>query len=276
MKNKTTSGIRPFCKSQCISNFDAVRKKSAAITVNCALLWCFFIIVHSYAGTWRDEFDGDKLKGWERIVENNPWFADWRLAKGALFSHIQNIPQEQFTKADFLHWNAHQFQLMKVTVIGAEINYFPHGHNLLNSGQFCLFLGKLRPPPEFAVGYIFSPEETSKMTFSINGDYKKGDSIAKYGIMWRLTRGNLKVVFDTGQFRLFAQDILVTEFSDPNINVIDVVGLLILCDVDADWFEANISTFSVSGQGIPNHNSLDVKLGNMQLATTWGELKGSD
>ena len=256
-----------------IFNLVMGRKQTTIVAILCSVILSVFIIGYSYAGTWRDKFDGNKLNGWERIVEENPWFADWRLVKGALFSDIVNRPPDQFTIADFLHWNAHQFELNRITVEGEEINYKPHGHDRFESGQFCLFLGKRGTAPEFAEGYIFSPEEITTMWFSVKGDYKKGNSKAKYGLMWRLTRGHLKVVFDTGRFRLFAQDILVAEFSDANINVIDVVGLLILCDVDADWFEANISTFSVFGRDIPNHNSLDVQLRNTQLTTTWGKLK---
>ena len=199
------------------------------------VLLSVFLSEHGYAGTWRDTFDGNELNGWERIVEENPWRADWKLVKGALYSDIVNRPPEQFTIADFLRWNAHQFELNRITVEGKEINYSLHGQILL-SGQFCLFLGKQKPAPDFAEGYIFSPEETAKMRFSVTGEFIKGETQAKYGLMWRLTRGHLKVVFDTGRFQLFAQDILVTEFSDANIDVIDVVGLLILCDWHADWF----------------------------------------
>lgn len=253
-----------------------MRKKIIKIAI-CAVLLSVFTIRHSQAGTWRDEFDGNEFIGWERVVKENPWFADWRLVEGALIGEILDRPQEQLITSDFLHWNAHQFELDRITVEGEEINYQPHGHDIHLFGQFCLFLGKRRPPPDFAEGYIFSPEETVKIKLSAKGDFNKGNSKAKYGLMWRLTRGHLKVVFHAGRFRLLAQDILVTEFSDPDIPIIDVVGLMVVCGMGKDcWFYGSISAFSVSGKGIPNHNSLNVQLGNMQLATTWGGLKVFD
>lgn len=236
-------------------------------------LFTAFTIGYSDAGTWLDKFDENELNSWERIRENNPWFSEWIIVEGVLYSQVLNRIQEHLTKADFLLWNAHQFQLKRITVESEEINYRSRGQAFSDSGQFCLFIGKRIPEPDFAEGYIISPEETSKIRFSAKEDFKRGESVAKYGLMWRLTRGNLKVVFDAGQFRLFTQHILVTEFFDPEIPVIDVVGLLIICDSDADWFEGNISSFSVTGAGISNYNFLDVQLQGTQLTTTWGALR---
>ena len=269
MRNKITSGIRQFRKPLSIFNFAVGRNVKI---VFCVMFLSVFAIGHNQAGTWRDGFDGNELNGWERVVEDTPWFAEWSLTKGALFGEIVDRPQEQLTTSDFLHWNAHQFHLDRLTVVGEEIGY-PR-HDILVFGQFCLFLGKRHPEPGFAEGYIFSPEETAKMKFSVKGDFKRGNSKAKYELMWRLTREHLKVVFDAGRFRLFTQDILVTEFFDAEITGIDVVGLLIMCELGEDcWFHGNISTFSVSGRGIPNHNFLDIQLQKTHLATSWGALK---
>ncbi len=250
------------------------------------MLWTVFLSVfvigHSYAGTWRDEFDGNELNGWERIVEENPWSADWELidtpdwelidTSFRLSAKIWKPKQEDVTAADFLHWNTHQFQLDKLTVVGEKIDYIQDDWDI--SGELCLFLGKRQPAPDFATGYTFSPEKITKMQFTANGVYKKGEVKADYRLMFRLTSSSkLKVVFSNGKFRLFTQDLPITEFFDAEMPTIDVVGLMVVFEFPGQWFVGDILSFSISGQGIPNHNSLDVQLQGTQLTTTWGELK---
>ena len=233
---------------------------------------CIFLSVHSYAGTWIDQFDDINLNGWKRIVEEDPWFASWEVADPLEFEYlrakIEKPKQEQVTAADFLHWNAHQFQLDKVTVVGEKIRYPQNA-----SGELCLFLGKRQPSPEFAEGYIFSPEKTTEMRFTENGVYTKGEVKADYGLMFRLTSGDIRVVFDTGKFQLFTQDLPITEFVDDEIPMIDVVGLMCVFEFPGGFFEATISTFSITGNGIPQSNVLDVRLREEQLTTIWGKLK---
>ena len=235
---------------------------------------CVFLSVHSDAGTWIDQFDDINLNGWERIVEKDPWFASWEIDPwniGHLYTVIEKPKQEQVTAADFLHWNAHQFQLDKVTVVGEKIRY-PRDARFI-SGELCLFLGKRQPSPDFAEGYIFSPEKTTEMQFTENGVYKKGEVKADYGLMFRLTSGDIRVVFDTGKFQLFTQDLPITEFVDDEIPMIDVVGLMSVFEFPGDYFYGTISTFSISGSSIPQSNFLDARLREEQLTTTWGKLK---
>ncbi len=242
------------------------------------MYWTVFMYailsVYSYAGTWRDQFDDINLNGWERIVEEDPWFASWEIDPwniGYLYTVIEKPKQEQVTAADFLHWNAHQFQLDKVTVVGEKIRY-PQDARFI-SGELCLFLGKRQPSPDFAEGYIFSPEKTTKIQFTENGVYKKGEVKADYGLMFRLTSGDIRVVFDTGKFQLFTQDLPITEFVDDEIPMIDVVGLMSVFEFPGDYFNGTISTFSISGSSIPRSNVLDVRLREEQLTTIWGKLK---
>lgn len=183
---------------------------------------------------------------------------------------------EQVTAADFLHWNAHHFQLEKLVVVGEKIIYHQHDHNV--SGELGLFLGKRLPAPDFAGGYMFSPEKTTEMQFSAEGVFKRGETKADYELMFRLTSDNIRVVFDTGKFQLRTQDLLITEFFDDEITKIDIVGLIAVFEPPGGWFGGKISTFSISGSGIPQYYILDrqlreVQLRERQLTTTWGKLK---
>ena len=207
-------------------------------------------------------------------MKADPWNTSWEVVEGYLFSRIR-APRDQpkclKTAADFLHWDAHQFQLSRLTVIGRKIHYPQKG--IYGMGELCLFLGKRQPSPDFAVeGYIFSPEETSKVTFSIGNDYSRGKTKAWYGDKFPFTTRHLKAVFDSGQFQLFTNGVLLTEFVDNHFTEIDVVGLLVTCHFGGHWFGGSISSFTVSGESIPDHN-LAVQLQQTQLATTWGQMK---
>lgn len=252
--------------------------------VSCALLLSAATIASSPADTWIDDFDDEVLNGWERIVKGMPFFVRWRTFKdnpgwfpideGYLSAVINKPNAEHLTAADFLHWNAHHFQLEKLTVVGDDINYEQHHRE--RSGELGLFLGKRLPEPNFAEGYIFSPEKTTKMRFSDKGIFKKGEVKAHYGLMFRLTSGNLRVFFDTGNFQLFTQDLLITEFFDAEITKIDVVGMMVVFEFPGDWFTGTISTFSIFGNGTgtsQQEQSHEVQLRERQLTTTWGKLK---
>ncbi len=233
-----------------------------------------FAVGYSQAGTWRDAFDETKLNDWERILEDNPWSAAWEVEEGLLIASIKKPPQIQVNASDLLIWKARQFQLPRLTVIAEEMRYGQFQHN--GKSEFSLFLGKRLPAPDFIEGYMFSPEDTEKMTLTAKGVYRIGKVKAQYHDRFQLTTNHLKVVFDTGKFRLFTQDILLTEFFDDEIVLIDVVGLIISYRPFGDQSMASINTFSISGQDIPNHNYLDVKLRGTHLTSTWGTLKGSD
>ncbi len=242
--------------------------------VICFVLLNFYFCGYSFAGVWQDTFDDEELIGWERIAEGDPWNATWEVVDGILFSQIRKpraSPRCEKTAADFLHWNKHQFQLDRLIVTGKKINYPQEGPN--GRGELCLFLGKILNINDFAVeGYIFSPEETSKVTFSKKDDYSRGNTKAWYGDKFPFTTRHLEAVFDSGQFQLFTNGVLLTEFIDENFTKINVVGLLITCHFGGEWFGGNISSFSVSGSNIPNH-SLAVQLEKMKLTTIWGQLK---
>lgn len=270
MKTKNIRSLRKL-----INPFNPVAGKKQVIVKNLLsfVLFSVFLSGHSYAGTWQDTFNGDELKGWKRTAEHNFWNAKWEVVEGLLFSRLQTLGAEQCEKntADFLLWNAHQLKFDRLEVIGTEIDYPQEGPN--GMGELCLFLGKKLHNVDSAVeGYIFSPEETSKVTFSEKDGYSRGKTKAWYGNKFPFTTQHLKVVFVSGEFHLFTNGVLLTQFADNHFLEIDVVGLLITCHFGGQWFGANISSFSVSGNGIPNRN-LAVQLDSTQLTTIWGALK---
>ncbi len=262
-----------FIFSWCISNFVAGTRKEIITIIFYIVILNVLLSGFGHAGTWRDEFSEAELNGWERIAEENPWFVRWVLVDEPfrLFAKILNPKDEKVTAADFLHWNVQHFQLNRLTVVGEGMFYDRHSRH--NSGHLCLFLGLNQTAPDFAKGYIFCPEKTTKMQFSTNGIYKVGEVKANYDDKFRLTSGHLKVFFNAGKFQLFTQNLLITEFVDVEVSVIDVVGLIVVFEFPGDSFIGSISTFSISGNGIPNHNSLDVRLQREHLTTTWGMLK---
>ena len=270
MRNNAVSHISWFPKLLRIFNLVThMRKYIIKIGLWTVLLSAF--AGYSHAGTWRDEFDGENLNGWERGLEVNRWSATWETENGLLSARIEKPEQVHIRAADFLHWNAHQFRLNRLVVVGEEIycEWFARDAK----GELCLFLGKRKPAPDFAEGYIFCPCFTEKMKFSEKGVYQRGEHKADYIDRLKFTTEHLKVVFDKGKFQLWTYDILLIDFFDDEIDFIDIVGLIVLYVPFRDWSTASISTYSISGRDIPNHNSLDVQLRNTQLTTTWGKLK---
>ncbi|RKU14782.1 hypothetical protein C6501_07750 [Candidatus Poribacteria bacterium] len=282
MKNKTDILIFGF--PELFDPYLHIRKY-IIIIVSCAILLSSYTIESSHADTWIDDFDADVLNGWERVVEEEPFFVKWITFKGNpgglpvkegyLAGRITK-PRAGHPAADFLHWNAHQFRLSRLTVLGEGISYARHDPDI--SGELGLFLGKRLPGPDFAKGYIFSPEKVTKMQFSTKGVFKRGAVKADYGLMFRLTSDNIRVIFNIGKFQLWTQDLLITEFVDEDITKIDVVGLMIVFEPPGEWFSGRILTFSISGSGIPQYYLLgeqlrEVRLRERQLTTTWGKLK---
>ncbi len=266
--------ICDICRFLSIFNLVMDRKQRIIKTFLCLVFLSVLLCGHSSAGTWRDTFDENELNGWERIAEHNPWNARWKVLGGILFSQIRKpreplIPDKDI--ADFLQWTGMPFRLDQLTVIGTEIIY-PQGGKL-GMGELCLFLGKRRAVPHFAVeGYIFSPEETSRVTFTANGDYSRGKTKTWYGDKFPFTTRHLKVVFDSGEFKVFTNKDLLAEFIDARFTEIDVAGLLITSHIGEVWFGAHISSFSITGQRIINQN-LAVQLKEMQFVMTWAHLK---
>ncbi len=259
----------------CISNNTIRETRRYTIkVVFCVMLLSCFIIGYSYAGTWRDLFDQAKLHDWERLAEVNRWETEWNIKGGRLIARI-NKPQQIHTIAsDILRWKAREFNLNRVTVVGEEI---PYNRFLQDgNGELCLFVGKWNAASEFADGYLFSPVRTEKMGFTAKGIYKFGRTKGHYSDRLPLTSKHLKVVFENSRFRLFTEDILLLDFIDDEIIFVDLVGLILFYKPFGNLSTASISTFSISGRDIPNHNFLDIRLRRDQLTTIWAELKWQD
>ena len=230
-----------------------------------SVLLCVIFSWHCYAKVWRDSFDED-LTGWELFGRGSRWEA----VAGFLFANIQCVEQpfcdEEYI-AGFLHWKVVEFNFEQLTMIGEEITYPQEGED--GFGELCLFLGKRQDEPELVLeGYIVSPEEISKVTFSEKKDgYSRGKTKAWYGNIFKDTTRNLRVVFDTGHFQVWTSDLLITEFQDDNFKTIDIVGLLITRHFGAHWFGSRISSISITDKV---DHSLAVQLQGSQLTTTWG------
>ncbi len=126
-------------------------------TFLCLVLLSVLLSGYSYAGVWRDTFDGYELNGWKRTAKRNTGSPRWEVVEGFLFAKIERSGIQAScgkNSADFLHWNAHEFQLDRLTVIGTKIKYLQEGFYGL--GELCLFLGKREPTPDFAVVGLFS------------------------------------------------------------------------------------------------------------------------
>ena len=261
---------RIFCSLYIINLVRETRRHIIGIAL-CAVFLSAFTITYSYAGTWRELFEDANLKDWERPIKNSFWMATWKTEGGLLLARIEEPEQIQVRAADFLRWNAHKSQLNRLIVVGEDIKYNRFAEGI--KGDLGLFIGKQNPSPGYAEGYMFTPEYIEQMIFSEKGVFKRGKIKARYNDRFQLTQGHLKVVFDNGKFQLFTQDILLTEFIDGEITMIDLIGLIVLYRPFGAWSVASLSTFTVSGRDISNHNSLDIQLRGTQLTTIWGMLK---
>ena len=252
--------------------FTAYKKKISVRIVLCLILLCVFLNGYSYAEVWTDSFDDEELIGWERISLGNQSGAKWESVGGILFANTEDCFEPPFCNeitVGFLHWKIVEFSFEQLTMIGEEIAYPQEGED--GMGELCLFLGKRQDDPELvAEGYIVSPEEISKVTFSEKDGFSRGKTKAWYGDIFKDTTRNLTTVFDSGHFQVWTKDDMITEFLDENLQTVDIVGLLITTHFGSHWFGSRISSISITDRANPN---LAVQLRGTQLTTTWGELR---
>lgn len=228
-------------------------------------------ILPAHAGQWQENFEEKNLHGWTLLFRNVPkdWESKWETRGGVLDVTLKRIRGLHFV--DFLQWTVRPLHAQSLTVTVHSIDAFPVGvRPKWPPGDFGVFLGKKLPQnhQNFATGYFFSKSYVSPSEFSKNGkESKEGPRMASY-----IRRRQLKIHFRAGHFQLFSEEeILLTEFEDPKLTRIHVVGLLAIPNGVADEFHGEVDLFTISGPGIPNHNLAVQPKG--KLATTWGELK---
>ncbi len=273
MKIQTSNTICKFYIYQSIFSPVANGKKIIIKLVLTLVLFTVLFGGHSSAEVWNDSFDDEELIGWERISLGNQSGAKWESVGGILFANTEDCFEPPFCNeitVGFLHWKIVEFSFEQLTMIGEEITYLQGEEG---QGELCLFLGKRQDEPELAAeGYIVSPEEISKVTFSEKDGFSRGKTNAWYGDIFKDTTRNLTTVFDSGHFQVWTNDDMITEFIDENLKTIDIVGLLITTHFGSHWFGSRISSISITDRAliIPN---LAVQLRGTQLTTTWGELR---
>lgn len=240
-----------------------------------SVILCVILRCPCYAKVWKDSFDDEELKGWEHIWLGNQDGTKWEAVAGFLFANIRNAgalpPGCDKNTAGFLHWKIVEFNFEQLTMIAEEITYPQEGED--GMGELCLFIGKRQDETELAAeGYIVSPEEISKVTFSEKDGYSRGKTKAWYGKIFKDTTRNLTTVYDSGHFQVWTNQHLITEFLDENLKTIDIVGLLITCHFGGHWFGSRITSISITDKATTDR-SLAVRLRGTQLTTTWGLLK---
>ena len=85
------------------------------------------------------------------------------------------------------------------------------------------------------------------------------------------TIGRIRIVFKSGQFRMFAEDKLMIDFSDDDFRTIDAVGVYARTSRGLES-RTQIANFVIAGPSIPNGSGYPVKPGG-NLSTTWGHVK---
>lgn len=237
-------------------------------------IFCCYILVlllglisPLHAGQWRDTFEQEDLPDWTLLSEKAEkiWESEWKVSNGNLNVNIKLVRDLEIS--DFLQWTARQLDTQSLIVKVHSMDTFRV--NDMPQGELGVFLGKDLPrgKDDFATGYFFSKIYVDAIQFDKNGKYIKGDKKASF-----FHRLQLEIQFQAGHFWLFSEDVLLTEFVDPELLRINVVGLLALTNGVADEFRGRLDTFIISAPQIPNNNFAVQSKG--KLVTTWSKLKG--
>jgi len=232
---------------------------------------CLFILVLNFshfsnAGTWKDDFNDGMLDGWTRPsdkVKDKNWHSTWKSQDGVL----DVIIHSDSSNIDFLQLTAFPISSSSLTV---EVTI------LLEEGSTDSFGMALGIPIEDGtyIGQFHTFTRTSSFGLSIApdgrfnlldfgaGDQKRYPCIPSGQCM--------KVVFESGIFRVFSQDTLLLEFVDENYPKIELVGIFA-------WSIRNeihgvMDNFVISGPGIPDGPPYAVHPKG-KIAVAWGRLK---
>ncbi len=241
--------------------------KSRMLYVLIFLLISWFITI-GHTGTWRDNFNDDRLNGWTHITTARraaePWESTWEVKDNMLETWLTvhfNNPRLGMV-ADFLELTAFPLQDKHFVVEGISIKKS-------RIGSFGIAIGVRLPPEDRKFGsvYLFHTWGIRQMQFDETGHFFIVDPP---GIFFDSQIEHLKVVFDAGHFQVFSADEWVKEIEDAAFETINLLGLMIFGD-GLDF--ATMDEFVISGPGIPDGGGDLAVHPTNKLATTWGSLK---
>ena len=238
--------------------------KSTGSGAKYILGWTFlfsFCIGAGHGGTWQDSFDNGRLYGWEAM-----WGVQDKMLKVEL-ADIFDRDNHEFepgrrTVAAFLELTTIELQEEHFVVEGISIK------TVLGGEGFGIAIGQRASPHNLEVGtvYLFHTRGYKKLRFDKFGGFK---GLNRGGFAAPRIQ-HLKVIFNTGRFRFFSADNLVTDLFDKEFKTVNLLGLMIWAKVPNS---ASMDEFAISGPGIPDGaGKLAVDSMN-KLATTWGSIK---
>jgi len=210
-----------------------------------AIIFTLSLSTAGYAGTWRDNFEAEKLEGWTRPAADagNPWEAIWKTQDGHLdvtFNIPRVFPPEPV--ADFLQLTAFPIRANSVSVTGT------FRRREIRLGEFGIALGKPSPSGEWGYGffYVFTMSTVMEpIKLDKNGEMRPFKLLEP---QHRFPLEQIKVIFSNSHFEVFHDGVSVLEFEDVSFRWIEMVGF---------WaqgfhrFHGVGDDFVISGPGIP-------------------------
>ena len=241
------------------------------------ILICAFVFSLSvgtgFGGTWRDSFENGRLFDWRPSVKKNEelgWENVWRVQDNMLEVRLVDIRDKRnlkfgpglVTVAAFLELTAIELQEEHFVVEGISIK------TVFGGEGFGIAIGQRAPSrnPEVGTLYLFHTRGYKKLYFDKFGGFK---GLNRGGFAAPRVQ-HLKVIFDTGRFRSFSADKIVTDLFDKEFKTIDLLGLMLWADVPNS---ATMDEFVISGPGITDGSEKVAVHSMNQLATTWGSIK---
>ena len=210
------------------------------------------------AGVWRDDFNDGKANGWTPF--SDPPFT-YEERDGVLEFRV--LPNPHTISTHFLEWTAVSFEADSLTVMAT----LPVQKNL----NFGIALGKhisreIFGP--FIECYIFRRANSVKGVYKISAWAAGFSARAGKAPQGKLgeTIEHIKIVFETGRFRMFSGNDLMADFKDEDFRTIDAVGIYTITSEGVEQ-RGQIDDFVISGPSIPDRKPFG------KLVMTWGHLK---
>ena len=232
-------------------------------------VFCLTLVLLSYcsvpckAGVWRDNFNDGDANGWQvftplpAAVEVHDRVLEFRL-----------LPHPHELANHLLEWTAVRFEADSLTVDAK----FP---NQVQT-HFGIFLGrhishKIFGPLIECYAFLRSNRVFGVAIISALHGGASGRAGKAHGDRRGASIEQIRIVFKSGRFQMFAEDKLMADFSDDDFRTIDAVGVYAGTSRAVEsWIQ--IANFVISGPSIPDGTGYPVKLGG-NLSTTWGHVK---